>query len=796
MTSNELYINQTLVDLGDELPISLNYAIADLTNPDKRNAAFSKTIKIPGTKTNNQVFGFIFDISKLVAGVSSSRYSFNPNKKADCLWLSDSLKIFKGYAQLLEVNEIDEQTVEYEICIYGTLASIFNEIEGLKLTDLDFSEFDHLYTKAFQRETWATRIQKNGANYVNFAAGNPTGEGYVYPLIDYGNRQIQTEFEVKRLYPAIYVKQYLDKIFGRAGFTYSSDFFDSTFFKRLIIPFNGELVPLTQAEKDSRRFDAEFSADTTFNNIGPSFTDLPVLIFPNEISDPSFSYNPATGEYTVIKKGSYNFKANVDYSVVTNDGATLTRRFDLFIDLYDQSGVVVATVQDTHHNPSSDISGNMPLSLGIRELQVGQKIKLRVSFTSATSNDYDLIIHAGSSITNEPVSTPIIEGDTMQVNSAIPKDVLMKDFFKSIITLFNLYVDIDPNNEKNLIIEPLIDFYSGNTVVDWTSKLDLSKEISIRPVSQIEGKNYIFSYKEDKDYYNADYKSRWETIYGQKNIEIDNDFVKGQKKFEVIFAPTPSVGNSSNSMAVPRIVKRNEDGTVSPITSVVRILYYGGVIDAGGTWKYISNINTSETPFPSALSPEYYYTLETEYPYAGHLDDPYNPTLDLNWDVPNEIYWGTAGNIGLAYTNNNLFNKYYKQFIEEITDKDSKIVTAYFKLSAVDIFKLSFKNFIHVRGMNYRLNKVLDYDPTTRDLDKTTKVELSKIKQGIPFTPSTVGVDGTGNDLKKFSLLEGGLNEVRRITATNPQLIVEGGEDEVRDMSATNTEFILDGGCD
>ena len=39
------------------------------------------------------------------------------------------------------------------------------------------------------------------------------------------------------------------------------------------------------------------------------------------------------------------------------------------------------------------------------------------------------------------------------MNSAIPKDVKQKDLFKSVVQMFNLYVDVDKTNNKNYIIK-------------------------------------------------------------------------------------------------------------------------------------------------------------------------------------------------------------------------------------------------------------------------------------------------------------------------------------------------------
>jgi hypothetical protein len=61
-------------------------------------------------------------------------------------------------------------------------------------------------------------------------------------------------------------------------------------------------------------------------------------------------------------------------------------------------------------------------------------------------------------------------------------------------------------------------------------------------------------------------------------------------------------------------------------------------------------------------------------------------------------------------------------------------------LRPIDILQLSFKNIVHIDGHNYRLHKVVDFDPLQ---EKSTKIELLKLITGIPFTPETKSIDFT-----------------------------------------------------
>ena len=59
LSTLEIYINGQLTDVDkDTVDLSVNYAIADISNLDSRKSAISKTLTFAGTKNNLKVFGF------------------------------------------------------------------------------------------------------------------------------------------------------------------------------------------------------------------------------------------------------------------------------------------------------------------------------------------------------------------------------------------------------------------------------------------------------------------------------------------------------------------------------------------------------------------------------------------------------------------------------------------------------------------------------------------------------------------------------------------------------------------
>jgi len=173
----------------------------------------------------------------------------------------------------------------------------------------------------------------------------------------------------------------------------------------------------------------------------------------------------------------------------------------------------------------------------------------------------------------------------------------------------------------------------------------------------------------------------------------------------LIFAPTILYQFTGTDKIYSSIYKlSNSNAAEDKMDSVIRILQ-AKKITGRNTWA-IKNGATTLASY-------------TAYGYAGHLDDPFNPQADINWGATKEVFYNAS-----AVTAANLFGGYWSEYIAEITDKDSKLLTCSVKLNEVDIYNLDFSKLIYIDGSLWRLNKVLDYNPMDFNV---TKVELLKV---------------------------------------------------------------------
>ena len=208
------------------------------------------------------------------------------------------------------------------------------------------------------------------------------------------------------------------------------------------------------------------------------------------------------------------------------------------------------------------------------KLYVGDVIVINVTAQITTNNTETVTITNGY-FWNEVVNSGLCDGDFLYMSNAIPKKVKIKDFFKSIIQMFNLYIDEDKNTTKQLNIEPRDDFYTLGTTVDWTSKLDTSKELTLLPMGALDANQYRYRYKEDSDYWNKKYQDAHGQTYSEFKKVITNDFINNTNTTEVIFSATPSVQVGGTDRIIPQIINVNSAGNIETMNGFnIRIIQF------------------------------------------------------------------------------------------------------------------------------------------------------------------------------------------------------------------------------
>ena len=736
MNNVRLVCGGVSVDLPSDFGILINKSIADIREPESRSSDWSKTFTLPGTKANNKLFTHLFDLNLSIRNTTSTNFSpdFNPNLKADAILQVDEVTQIEGFIRLLGIKVNDLNQIEYECSMHGELADLFAKVADAKLSDLDFTAYNHIISDTNIFNSWDTSIVKNGSSgYVNFSGGAPIGEGYVYGWIDNGTYADYSMMYTDDMTPYLYAKTVVDSIFSGTGYSYSSgSFFNNPQFKRLVIPCPTKSPILSEQNILDRQFQAKFSGSVTFGNTATQ------MLFPVEILDTSNQWNTSTSIFkNDFYSQTYDFTIYLDGSA-TGLTATAGAQDALWFRLYVNGKIV----QQKFVWTTNDASGNATINDYVRfqNIKLQKNDEVYVYWYAARQGGggvfltgASLTLNSNTSFYNFVVESSYAYGDTMNFAGFFTGvETKQREFMRWIFTMFNLYVEAS-DIDKQLIVLPRDDFYTNN-VRDWTKKRDLSQPLEIIPMGELDGGRYLFTYKEGSDEGNQYYKEDYSRTYGDRQILIQNDFLKEEKKIEIGFVPTLIVKAPNEvDKYLPEIA--TNDGKQQ--SGDLRILQYkakdcSGYRIRNGSFKLFNRV----TP-----------VTKTKYPYMGHLDDPLSSSSDINFGLPRFI--GLPP--GTSVTNNNLFNAYWTKYLQEVTDKDSKIVKGQFYLTPADMEKLSFRDLYFFDGNYFRLNKIEDYDPVNPSVNIC---EFLFLKTGVNFTATTGSVGGGGKRDDIFSGLE------------------------------------------
>ena len=777
-----------MLDVDQEETFPLNFVISDIKNIAEKNASYSKTITLPNTDNNKIVLQHIANLN--------TDTTFDPRLKSKVWVIQDLYTVFEGYLQLTAVNYDDFNTT-YEVLLFGEIDTLFRRIGEKTLSDLTSldSLFTHRWTAANIVNSWNAGVD-NGYVY-------PLMD-YGYDL-SYSNGLTPSNIQVKQLYPAYYAKHILKAIINEANFEVDSSFLESDLMNHLIIPFSNksilptiyDILSVTASNYllQTRRTGSGDLSSLDIE-IGGSYSTIVNAVwnnmqFNNDIYDVNGLYNTATFSYVHNTEQVYSHRFRIDLNILydNNGGAFVTEsQFwnneddDIYIFLKRQKDPVTGVTVSVFNNTDisyidlyggyvrAPITPYVPFN-GIHYIALRPLINNgTLNHTIATGsfvnygritgtiysdwlnglgNDYTLPLYQNEEVKpfimrqgwsastipdtrinplttlwNQIDTTAPVFGCNIAVTDNLPNNIKQKDFLSSFIKMFNLYAEPIKNVTDAFNLETHDTYYTDNrTIKDWSNKLDMSQPIVSQITSDLQAKNLKFSYKEDKDKLNNDYQEDTKHIYGDYLYTYDNDFTTETTEIMPIFSPTPiNTMINSNEIHLPIIKSVKTNGDATQIEGFnIRLLYYNKKSLTNEVFRF------------NGVTYSYY-------PYCGPFNDPNNPSISLNFGQIAPFQFTEFND-----TIHNIFYDYWQNTILELGDKNSRLITAYLYLNAIDISNFKFNDliFLNINGEDgyWRVNKIENYDP---GYEGSTKVELLKaIYYDIPVNRLAYLVDST-----------------------------------------------------
>jgi hypothetical protein len=699
-----------VVDTMGGTDIAITFTIDDIIDITKRRGSFSKTIELPNTTTNASLFKFAYNVQSFVGG-------FQPNKKIRAAMWEDGVQVFSGAMQLLSMSKT-KGDVTYEVGMFSEDVSLFQDIQNnLLVNTAGVTGMNHTLTSAHVSATWTA----SGAS------------GYVYGLVDsYGATDVITQgwFAIPywKMGPSIYVKKMVDLIFAQAGYRYTSNFFNSTLFNKLVIPYSAGTIPVTLSGSN-------IFAQSTGNVSGANNVDFTVL-FSKDTPAPYFDnagYWVASSSIFVAPNVPTRWNVSVEFTVQTVSPTVPSVRANMSVrNLTDSTDNAVIT--------NITVRNNQKMTVVFEDVTIPANTTSNIGFVfTAPALGGAGTILSGATVLWTCIDNPASIG-VVDMRTALPADVKQSDLLVDLQKMFNLYFMPDAQDPKLLYIEPFKDFYTSG-VVDWTQKVDENQEQLLTNGDPNQYKSLVFKYKDMGDYLSKTYKSSNPLAkegYGGRQFLTQNFYGKSEFVCETM-AGTLIPGSFTTDKVIGRawdLEGSTASGTVKQLNTGYRLAQYNSIAQGTTSWFYQTGVSGS------FATGEYVANV----PFVSHIDNPYAPTEDLAFGIPRQVFYNAVNASGtpITYTNNNLYNKYWLNYITETTSKEALQLELTMVLNCVDIYQLDFRKPIYYNGIRWRLLEIRDYTVGEAKPCRVTLRRILNLAEFVPVTSVPISSDPAG----------------------------------------------------
>ena len=745
------------LDLYKEDPVKITLSAEDIGDIPRVNSAFSKQFRVPATQTNSKVFKWWYEVNTI---------DFDITRRVRADLYSDGLFYKSGHIRIQNafVNETTSQ-VDLELVFFGETRDFASQVGEITLPELtELHAYDHVLTTNYIQANWQATdapiryiLADKGYTY---DGNNPAGPiQNTIAITSWDNRftQMNHPITLSQFTPMIQAKAIIDAIFAQTGYTYSDDsFFNETLFKQVYV--DGIPNPSPFIAQDP----ALFEAHGTGQALSP-FGSIEYVEFPNEISDPTNSYTPATNFYFPPVDATYTLNTTVNLSMGRSVGF-LSPDYRISIS---QGGTIIADTGFVsvpsgigQYKVKVDLSGTATL-LGF-DGNINKAVSVQVSFQNTNGNNSVEAFDDATGLLPTLFSCTSVSETTVSVPSLLKYDIKSIDFLKSIITKFKLIMVPSQDNEFEFIIKPWKDYIGSGNRIDWTEKMDVSKDIQLKPVFFEQSQIISLTDQQDEDHMNKPFQDEYNRAYGALQFDSQSDLLDGERKVETIFAPTPvnlveGADLVTSQFIIPFFSKLGDEITTHnhlqhvPMRPKPRILFWNGIasIPVAEKWWYegLNDLGVL-TKYSSTDAP-----LNNGYPRAT----PYSEfpttanTLNLNWYREISLFPNGEGQLGES-----VYERYWNRYVKELYSPLSRVLTAYFNLDSQDIRTIAFKDVVFIKNAYYRVLKI--YDAPLTDI-QTVKVDLVKLLDTATFanngtpTPTGGGIDdvivlgGGGTDI-------------------------------------------------
>jgi len=688
------------LELFNDEKITVSSTIQNISDISKIFTDFSQGFTIPCSTINNAIFQHFYQNDVDATIDYQNRY----NAYIEI----DTVLFRRGKIQLEKTNLKNGKPDSYSVTFYGAGVSLKDFFNEDKLSQLNYSGYDHDYTntEVYNRVTidstvtdynvrypliTSNRVWQFGSSFPLPTANLPNW--YEYPTNNSNNlnhndgRIIYTE-----LFPAVRVASIFSLIQSKYGITFNGLFLQSDLFKKAFLFFKNKAI---------------------FHN-----ANNPVDLDFATTSDAT-QFNLSTNSFELTDQ------LQIDSTLFFNCQTLSISPSDYFIDVY-ANGVllVVKTGTTTGGSQQFQITPefNQVITFKIRSFQA---ITIGINLTCEKAF-YDTVTQ-NTTYTQQTATSTATTTSFTDLQGAAP-DMKISDFVSGICKEFNLTVY---SNTKNVFtFDPIQYWYSKGAVIDITKYTDITS-IEIERMKLY--KSVEFKYQDSEcmlnKYFlesplNAD-------AHGYGNTKIGFNYDGGEYKVESPFENLLH-NNFGNNLQVGYCLNKE----LAPYIPKPCLLYMNkkATLTSGNIhWNGQSNI-TGYVPFGQ----------DSEILFETGL-------IPLTLNFGEEI-----SSFYLENNPNTLYALYYRDYLVNLYNPKNRLVKVKTILPVSLLTQLQLNDRLIIRDKRYLINE-MQSDLTTGDVNFTLINDFAQVKPIILVDTPT----GTGNTLRFSILFTNGAYQVR-----------------------------------
>ena len=725
------------LDTGDWYPLHLpmgvvvpvTFRFADPSKLTQREAPYSGAFQLPFSNENNQFFGHYYQANLTNA-------TFDAGQPNTCRLLVDGEVIIEGSLQLRSISLVDNT---YEVNVVSGAGDLFTRLGDTKLRDAIDNPDDYGYTASDSAviDSWTSDIT-NGS----------VGNGVIrIPLLDTGNSpagRFFADYGVEEglfkagyllpsnMSPTMSVDHLLRKVLSHFGYTIDSVFMATTAWTNLVmtlasssggIPFRPYYGCKVGRLTDQVLYD--------YQSISPSYN---AVNFNDEASAPFFDPDG------LFSGGLFTAPIDIDavfrISLLIDNSASISAS-NMTVSLMSGGSQVWSTSQGIPTNTTQTV---FPFTWETTPISMtqGQNLTVVVSVSNINGTSLTLVASQYTYFQFVSYSSPFSANGLISPIDGIP-DMTCAGFIRDLVQRFNLSL-LQSQDPQVLRLEPLTDVIGTGKVLDWTAKVDVSKTYLLKPATSLRNKTIAFSDGVDKDAPNVYHQENYAFPMGEYKYISEDSFAQGAATNKAVFGSSmisllPKYdwsGVDVNTILFPRLWANNS-GTISPVKTKPKLLYWNGTQATGQQPIYIGD------------------TTSSLYGCVSQQRDL--PTTDQTPMTFWRHTWkqgSTSPLIGDLY-GKGFVELYWSRYLEQIYNDDARVLECSVALSTIDVSGLSLGDKVFIKGTYYRVLEVSGYTVETAStpvrLQRLLDIDSVYLYPGLDcdLTQTGSNVDGTTN---------------------------------------------------